>query len=100
MTAPVVENSSEAVAMTAPVMEQGTEEMRKVTFTMPSSYTLETLPKPNNNRVTLHEVPAHRVAVVRFRFWATDARVARMQKDLISALQRDGIQTIGVPSYA
>lgn len=66
MTAPVAESASEPVAMTAPVMEQGTGDARRVTFSMPSKYTMGTLPKPNNSAVKLREIPAHRVAVTRF----------------------------------
>ena len=94
MTAPVAESASEPVAMTVPVMEQGNGDMRRVTFSMPSKYTLETLPKPNNTAVTLREIPAHRVAVTRFSWYATDSRVARLQSRLLDALKRDNINTI------
>lgn len=94
MTAPVAESVSEPVAMTAPVMEQGSGDMRRVTFFMPSKYTLETLPKPNNAAVKLREVPGHRVAVMRFSWYATDSRVARLQSQLVDALKRDSIQTL------
>lgn len=94
MTAPVAESASEPVAMTVPVMEQGTGDTRRVTFSMPSKYTLETLPKPNNSAVKLREVPAHRVAVLRFSWYATDSRVARFQSQLIDMLKRDNIKTL------
>lgn len=94
MTAPVAESASEPVAMTAPVMEQGTGDARRVTFSMPSKYTLDTLPKPNNGAVKLREVPTHRVAVTRFSWYATDSRVARLQTRLMEALKRDGIRAL------
>ena len=94
MTTPVTESVSESVAMTAPVMEQGSGDMRRVTFSMPSMYTIETLPKPNNPAVKLREVPAHRVAVKRFSWYATDGRVTRLQSYLLDVLQRDGIKTL------
>jgi hypothetical protein len=100
MTVPVAESASEPVAMTAPVMEQGNGDTRRVTFSMPSKYTLETLPKPNNNAVKLREIPAHRVAVSRFSWYATDSRVARLQSELMEALKRDSIKTLGTPIYA
>lgn len=100
MTAPVAESASEPVAMTAPVMEQGTGDTRHVTFSMPSNYTLETLPKPNNSAVKLREVPAHRVAVTRFSWYAGDSRVLWFQVQLMDALHRDGIKTVWTPSYA
>jgi len=100
MTAPVAESASEPVAMTVPVMEQGSGDARRVTFSMPSKYTLDTLPKPNNAAVTLREIPAHRVAVLRFSWYASDSRVARLQSELLESLKRDNIKTLGVPAYA
>lgn len=100
MTTPVSESASEPVAMTAPVMEQGTGDTRRVTFSMPSKYTLDTLPKPNNSAVTLREIPAHRMAVTRFSWYAGDSRVLRAQVQLMDALHRDGIKTLSSPVYA
>ena len=94
MTAPVAESASEPVAMTVPVMEQGTDATRRVTFSMPSKYTLATLPKPNNAAVTLREIPAHRVAVLRFSWYATNSRVARLESHLVDMLKRDNIKTL------
>ncbi len=100
MTAPVAESASEPVAMTVPVMEQGTGDTRRVTFSMPSKYTLATLPKPNNSAVTLREIPAHRVAVLRFSWYATNSRVARLESQLLDMLKRDNIKTLWMPAYA
>ena len=61
---------------------------------MPSKYTLETLPKPNNSTVQLREVPAHRVAAMRFSWYATGSRVARLQSQLLEVLKRDNIKSI------
>ncbi len=100
MTAPVAESASEPVAMTVPVKEQGSGDTRRVTFSMPSKYTLETLPKPNNNAVKLREVPAQRVAVIRFSWYATDSRITRLESQLIALLQRDGLTPLSSPAYA
>jgi hypothetical protein len=38
---------------------------------MPASYTLETLPVPDDNKVILRQVPARRIAAVRYSgFWS------------------------------
>lgn len=100
MTVPVAESASEPVAMTVPVKEQGSGDTRRVTFSMPSKYTLETLPKPNNNAVKLREVPAQRVAVIRFSWYATDSRITRLESQLIALLQRDGLTPLSSPAYA
>jgi hypothetical protein len=101
MTAPVSESASVPIAMTAPVMEQsGKDGMRKVTFSMPSKYTLDSIPKPNNPLVTLREIPAQRVAVKVFGWYAWDARVIAMESRLLSDLKRDGVVVRELPSYA
>ena len=66
MTAPVTQQGSEKIAMTAPVTQQGDGNIWRVRFVMPSSYTIETLPKPNNPAVKLKEIGAKRYAVIRF----------------------------------
>jgi len=48
MTAPVSqEKSGEKIPMTAPVGQQAVQDKWAVSFTMPASYTLETLPAPD-----------------------------------------------------
>ena len=67
MTAPVtMEPESEKISMTAPVSMEQTGEQWRVHFVMPSQYTLDTLPRPNNPAVSLREVPASNYAVIRF----------------------------------
>lgn len=101
MTAPVSESASAPIAMTAPVMEQGSsDEKRKVTFSMPSKYTMDSIPKPNNPLVVLREVPAQRIAVRVFGWYAGDSRINKMQAQLLSDLKRDGLVTTQMPSYA
>jgi hypothetical protein len=66
MTAPVIQQPAEKIAMTAPVTHEGVAGSWKVSFVMPANYTMDTLPKPNNNAVKLEKVPGKRFAVIRF----------------------------------
>ncbi len=67
MTAPVGQvEASEKIAMTAPVSQSRSEESWIVSFMMPAKYTMKTLPAPNDSNVTLREIPARRVAAVRY----------------------------------
>ena len=68
MTAPVSqERKSEKIAMTAPVSQEKSDDNSwLITFTMPSSYTMDTLPKPNSDLVLLRQLPPARFAVVKF----------------------------------
>jgi hypothetical protein len=66
MTAPVTQQNSDEIAMTASVTQQDDGNTWKVSFIMPSGYTMGTLPKPHNPAVKLKEIAAKRYAVVRF----------------------------------
>ena len=70
MTVPVTEQtvSSEKIDMTAPVTSSSIEEDKKyrIGFTMPSKYTLETLPEPINKTISFRKVGGHKTAALRF----------------------------------
>tara|TARA_Y100000385_G_scaffold248860_1_gene269841 strand:- start:180 stop:827 length:648 start_codon:yes stop_codon:yes gene_type:complete len=77
MTSPVIQEQvkkSEKISMTSPVLI-GAEDSNNngpwiMTFSMPSEYTLETLPVPVDKDVVLEEVPKKLVAAFRFTgFW-------------------------------
>jgi hypothetical protein len=100
MTAPVVMGApgkSEPIAMTAPVI-MGAGTMR---FVMPSKYkSLADLPKPNDARVVLKEVPGKTVAAVRFSWYPTEVKVAALSDTLLAALARDGQKAASKPYLA
>jgi hypothetical protein len=91
MTAPVI--TPERIDMTAPVISGG----GSMSFVVPSKYTMESVPVPNDGRVRIHELPERRVAVIRFRGWAREKSVERQKATLISVLQKNGVETIGEP---
>jgi effector-binding domain-containing protein len=102
MTAPVVEKktNSESIAMTAPVIANIEGESHTISFGMPKSYTLETLPIPTDSRVKIETIPEKKMAVIRFSWWRTDARVESKKQDLLAALKKDNVVVIGEPQYA
>lgn len=106
MTAPVVaqkskdEKISESIAMTAPVVATADGDSQTISFGMPRSYTLETLPTPNDPRVKIVMVPVKKYAVMQFSWYRTDARIKSMQDKLLSALASDGVEVQGSASYA
>jgi hypothetical protein len=97
MTIPVLETkSSEKIAMTTPVLStESTFGNRTIAFILPSSYSLETLPLPNNPAVTLREVPAHTVAALTFTWYATPARIETKRAELLAALTKDNVSVSG-----
>ena len=90
--------------MTVPVVMQPKEEQQAQTYTMsfmmPSKYTLNTLPTPNNPAVKLRLVPKKKVAVIRFSLYANEKRVKEKTAELKKALERDGITAVGETEIA
>lgn len=101
MTAPVtVVSQPEKISMTAPVGIEKTGGQWRVYFVMPSQYTLDTLPKPNNPAVTLREVPANNYAVIRFSGFTGEGKITTKTADLMAWLGNRGITPIGKPELA
>lgn len=102
MTAPVIQTvpPSEAIAMTAPVIQIGEPGSWVVRFVMPSGYTLETLPIPNDPQVELKELPAARFAVVRFSGLANEPDIEKKTAELIDFIATEQLQIAGPASLA
>jgi hypothetical protein len=98
MTAPVAQQPSEKIAMTAPVATQRTPSGEwLIRFFMPSKYTLESLPTPNDDRVRLVTVPAETVAVLRFTGNIDPDAVSARTGQLLKVLYRNDIESTGDP---
>ena len=82
MTAPVSqEQKGEKISMTAPVSQQSVQGKWAVSFMMPASYTMETLPTPDDPNIKLRQVPARRVAAVRYSgFWSEEKYLLHKEK--------------------
>ena len=102
MTAPVDRTQSEAIAMTAPVDRTREDEGTWViAFTMPSKYTLETLPMPNDSRIRIREIPSRDYAVMRFSGSPSDAAVEKKMDDFVGLVDDAGLNRTGAaPTYA
>lgn len=103
MTAPVAqqkESRSEKIAMTAPVNMAREKSGFLVQFTMPSKYTLETLPQPNDPRVRVREVPARRVAVFSYSGSWSKERYEEKLEEFKNALKEKSLSTRGEPILA
>jgi effector-binding domain-containing protein len=103
MTAPVDRTPAqgETIAMTAPVDRRAEGEAWIVAFTMPSQYTLETLPKPNDPRIHIRTIPSTDYAVARFSGAPSEAKVQRRIEELLQAVSDEGLTPSGAaPTYA
>jgi hypothetical protein len=103
MTAPVTMQAkpqSEKISMTAPVSMEKSGEKWRMHFVMPSKYTLATLPKPNNEAVTIKQVDGAKYAVVRFSGFAGKAKADKKTAELEKWLKSRNIKTTGKPELA
>jgi hypothetical protein len=121
MTAPVA-MQSEPIAMTAPVAMQpadgdgdgdaaapatgagagegeGEGEGMVMRFFMPSKYTMETLPKPGDDRVRIIEVPAQTLAVLRFSGEPSADDIVNQQNRLLQGVATSDWNAIGAPGW-
>ncbi|MEA1051669.1 heme-binding protein [Lamprobacter modestohalophilus] len=104
MTAPVQQRAlaaDEKIAMTAPVTQTPTNDGSwTVQFIMPAEYELEDLPSPGNQQVRLDQIPARRVAAVRFSGRTNDQAIAEQQARLEAWMAERGLEPRGEPIYA
>jgi hypothetical protein len=101
MTTPVTQQKArQKIPMTAPVTQQAEGDLWRARFYMPSSYSLETLPKPNNPQVQLQVVPPQKVAVLRFSGRWTEANLQEHVEALRTYVKGDGLVTAGEPIMA
>lgn len=102
MTAPVIEQKSvsETIAMTSPVVASVDGESHTIAFGMPKSYTLETLPVPNDSRIQIVTIPEKKLAVLRFSWLRNAARVQTKKDELLASLKKDGVTVLGEVQYA
>ena len=101
MTAPVSQEPvGEKIKMTAPVGQQLVQERWAVSFMMPASYTLETLPEPEDPKITLRQVPARRIATVRYSGFWSEKNYLRYKLELESWIHEQGLTIVGDPIWA
>ena len=102
MTSPVAqEPQSEKIAMTAPVgQERAKDNLWVITFTMPSSYTMETLPKPKNPEVKLKQLPPAKFAVIKFSGFNRAKTVEEKTNELNAWLKARSTKAKGQAIYA
>jgi hypothetical protein len=67
---------------------------------MPSEYRLETLPEPKDARVHLREVPARRVAAMKYSGTWSQQNYDEHLAALRAAMKREGLEPAGEPTWA
>ena len=95
MTAPVITESSQQLAMTAPVLQ--TQE--SMSFVLPADVSsLDEAPVPTDSRVTLRAVPAKTVAVLPFSGWYTEELGSAQFEALVGKMRENKDMELAQPS--
>ena len=100
MTAPVAQQGSEKIAMTAPVTAQQAEDEYVVSFTMPSDYSMDNLPRPNHAAVSIEPVDSHLAAVAKFGGYFSESKADRAESELQAWITQQGLTAVGEPIVA
>ena len=101
MTAPVSQAaSSEKIAMTAPVGQERVGGTWRITFLMPSTYTLKTLPEPLDSSVTLRETAGQLMAAMRYSGTWSREHYQKREAQLLEWIQNRGLRPTGEPVFA
>ena len=90
-------SASMSIEMTAPVLTNtpDPEDIYEIQFVMPSEHSMEDLPQPNSQNVTLKKVNLGKTAVLRFGGWATKDRASHYQNKLSDLLAASGYTVNG-----
>jgi hypothetical protein len=86
--------------MTAPVTQTAAPGGYIVQFVLPKGVTLESAPEPLDPRVRLREVPASRLAAIRFSGFWSQSNYDEHLAELTAALQSAGLGWAGEPIYS
>ena len=100
MTAPVQQKENQKIEMTAPVQQQSTGKSWRMSFVMPSKYSMDSLPVPNNNRVRLKEILTKKFVVIEFSGTNSNENVIEHENQLMNYIEANQIKINGSPKYA
>lgn len=99
MTAPVTAQPT-TIPMTSPVTASRAGTGLIVSFFMPPSYTLATLPEPHDRRIKLIELPEEQFAAIRFSGGWNASSFDKHAQRLLDRLSKENIWTAGSPVNA
>ncbi|MBT5950501.1 MAG: heme-binding protein [Betaproteobacteria bacterium] len=86
--------------MTAPVEQNQVNGTWAINFTMPSEYTLKTLPKPNNTAVILSALPSQTFITIQFSGRSSIENISTHESKLKAFVIKNNIKIQDDPIYA
>ena len=103
MTAPVeMTPLAEDIVITSAIMSSEVNHKWQVNFVMPKEYTVDTLPRPNNELVKIIEIPKEKYAVIVFSGLVRDSSYtekAQLLNDFIMTNNMTQLEAIKIARY-
>jgi hypothetical protein len=90
----------QAIPMAAPVDQEEAEGKWRISFIMPSSATVQTLPEPLDPRIKLVEVPPKLMAAVRYSGLWNRSLYEAQESRLRDFIRRHSLKIVGPPIFA
>jgi len=94
------QKENQKIAMTAPVQQQQAGNAWTISFVMPTEYSMETIPKPNNGNIKINLEPSKRFIVIQFSGINSNENVAKYEKNLLNYVAANKVSITGRPKYA
>jgi hypothetical protein len=95
------ERNSEKISMTAPVIQSVNDENGNwtISFAMPSKYSLDNLPQPENDSIYFQEIEPSLAAVIRFNGQADEKLLNQKTDILVSWVELNGYAKLSRPKF-
>ena len=98
MTIPVTQ--SKKIDMTVPVTQSASDGEMSMRFFLPTQYSKQNAPAPNDERVKIIDLPEEYFAVISYSGFASDSNFEEHHTKLALALEKDGVFINGPPIKA
>ena len=98
MTIPVTQ--SKKIDMTVPVTQSASDGEMSMRFFLPTQYSKQNAPAPNDERVKIINLPEEYFAVISYSGFASDGNFEEHYTELKAALDKDGMVIKGPPIKA
>ena len=95
------ERDGEKISMTAPVIQSTSDrkESFTVSFSMPSKYQVDNLPKSKNSEIFFEKLGSYRAAVVRFSGRANEKLLDLKSNELRQWIEANGYSSVSTAKY-
>jgi hypothetical protein len=90
----------QSIPMTTPVNQENVGGKWRITFLLPSRYSMETLPEPLDPRIKLVEIPPRLMAAFKYSGTWSRERYEKREKQLKELIRQKGLTIVDEPIFA